>query len=314
MSDSGIKDGDPHDHHFVPRGFLRQWCGTDNQLSRIYRGYGKLHCRRIGPKGVASDDDLYNLRDTGISPAVFLAIFTLEAKFGTNLTEYNFEKTLMQEIDTRGIAAHKKFLTDNNAPNDQGALYDLLRFIYVLGARNPHYLEALHGEVIDHLEKLLREHGVENSPLLDVNDLRRDLNAAKLTVIEAIINEQAFKERFDGMACFLYDVNPDQAAFVTADIPFVMMPGERVTVHFVPLSPARCLIMSKDVALVHRLRQRANEHLVEFVNIAMIAKADEVYAMDCREKDNADRYLGMLKNNPPEANRVLLEKLQQAVN
>src|SRR5262245_34830862 len=142
-------DGKPHDHHFVPRGFLRQWCGDDNQLAHIHRGYrGEIRCKRIGPKGVASKDDLYNLRDVGTSPAVSLALFTLEQKFGANLEERNFELTLMQDIDDRGVGAHRKFLTDKNAPHDPDTLYDLLRFIYILGARNPGFLESFQEQAV----------------------------------------------------------------------------------------------------------------------------------------------------------------------
>ena len=130
-------DGEPHDHHYVPRGFLRQWCGPDNQLVRMYRKNGKIRCRRIAPKGVASANDLYNLRDIGISPAVFLTLFTLEQRFGARLNEYNFEKTLMQEIDDRGIAAHRKLLEKGSKGLNSNTVFDLLRFIYILGASEP---------------------------------------------------------------------------------------------------------------------------------------------------------------------------------
>jgi hypothetical protein len=53
--------------------------------------------------------------------------------------------------------------------------------------------------------------------------------------------------------------------------------------------------MSKDVDLVHELRQRLNGNVVEFVNFGLIAKSNEVYAIDCREKETADKYLGSLK-------------------
>jgi Protein of unknown function (DUF4238) len=301
MSIARRSDGEPHDHHYVPRGFLRQWCGADKQLAHIYRDHGRIRCRRIGPKGVASKHDLYNLRDIGISPAVFLTLFTLEAKFGVKLDERNFEKTLMQEIDTRGIAAHRKFLQDSKAASNSDTLYDFLRFIYILGARNPGYLETLQVQVIGDLEKLLRDRGLGNSPLLDVDDLRRDLN------------EDEFKRRHDGLACFIYVLDTDKLAFVTTDIPFVAMPDEIAPIHFVPLSPRHCLIMSKNVDLIYKIRAHVNEHLSGFVNLAMMMKANNVFALDCREKDAAERYLGTLKSKTEEANRALREAFEKAI-
>lgn len=311
MSTSQKSDGEPHDHHFVPRGFLRQWCGPDNQLAHIFRKDGEIRCRRIGPKGVASRRDLYNLRDIGISRAVFLTLFTLEQKFGARLDEYNFEKTLMQEIDDRGIAAHRKFLEKGTAALDPDTLHDLLRFIFILGARNPGYLETLQDQVIGHLEKLLSERGLEGSPLFNADDLRRDLNAAKITVIEAILNEAEFKRRYDGMAGVPYVLDTDKLAFVTTDFPFVATPGEKAPVHFVPLSPRHCLIMSKNFDFINNVRHQVNEHLVEYVNALMIAKANNVYAKDFREKETAERLLGILTRDPAAANKVLFEKLSK---
>lgn len=313
MSKSPKVDSEPHDHHFVPQGFLKQWCGPDNQLCRITKRYNKVHCRRIGPKGVAFRRDLYNLKDLGESAAVGLTLLVLAAKHGREVENLNFEKDLMHEIDTRGIQAHQKFLEDVRAPADQQALYDLLRFLYVLRARNPVYLEHIQKESVPLLEQLVRAANLEKNIFVNVDDMRRDWNAAKISVIEAVLNEREFKRRHDGMACILCDTDPSVKAFITSDMPFVELPGNPHSIHLAPLSPSRCLVMSHHVELIHWLKRTLNEKTVDFVNCVLMVVSNEAFALDDRERDAANQFLGLYHVNPKEAARVCGELVCKAL-
>jgi hypothetical protein len=313
MSKAAPIDPEPHDHHFVPQGFLKQWCGNDNQLCRIRKERGKIHCRRIGPKGVAFRKDLYNLKDLGDSAAVSLTLLVLIAEHGRPVNELNFEKDLMLEIDTRGLQAHRKFLVDPRAPVDTQALYDLLRFLYVLRARNPIYLEHIQNESVSDLERLLRAANLEENHLVNVDDMRRDFNAAKLSVVEAILNESEFKRRFDEMACILCDSDPSIKAFITSDMPFVEMGGSPRAIHLAPLSPSRCLIMSRNVELIHGLKRSLNDQTVTFVNCVLMTVSRELYALDERERAAANQYLGLYYTDPQKAARALGELATKAL-
>src|ERR1700748_2297505 len=161
MTQSQPVQPEPRDHHFVPQAFLRGWCGQDHRLCRMYKAYGKLRCRRHAPRSVAFRRDLYYIKEPEETLSLFLTMSVLGEKFNRTMEEYNFEKTLMQEIDNRGLKAHRKFLTDPNARSDQDALYDLLRFMYLLRARNPKYLAMIQDAAIGDLERLLREKGIK---------------------------------------------------------------------------------------------------------------------------------------------------------
>jgi hypothetical protein len=304
---------EPRDHHFVPQAFLRQWCGPDRRLCRMYKAYGKLQCRRNSPRSLAFKRDLYYIKEPGESLSVLLTLFVLGEKFKRRTGEYNFEKTLMQEIDDRGLKAHRKFLTDPNAHADENALYDLLRFIYILRARNPKYLERIQDASIETLEHLLQERHIQQGFLLNLDDLRRDWNAAKITVIEAVLNEPEFKRRYNNMACSLAHIDTNVAQYVTGDIPYVELRGLESTLHLIPLSPARCLVMSKSVDLMHGIKRNANQYFVEFINFVIIGHSNEVYAIDDREKTFVAENLGLFNTDPRRAADIMFSKVQKSI-
>jgi hypothetical protein len=275
----------------------------------MYKAYGKLRCRRHAPRSVAFRRDLYYIKEPGETLSLFLTMFVLGEKFDRTMEEYNFEKTLMQEIDNRGLKAHRKFLTDPNARSDQDALYDLLRFMYLLRARNPKYLAIIQDAAIGDLERLLREKGIQQGILLNAVDFRRDWNAAKISVVEAVLNEPEFKRRYDNMACTMVHVDTSVAQYVTGDIPYVELRGLESTLHLIPLSPGCCLVMSKSVDLINGIKRNANQNFVEFVNYVITGYSNEVYAIDDREKMFVDEYLALFNTDPKRAAEIMLSKV-----
>jgi Protein of unknown function (DUF4238) len=262
---------------------------------------------------VAFQRDLYNLQGLQDSLGVTLALRTLEMRYGCDLSELNFEKTLMGEIDRKGADALQRFRTDPDAPVDQFILFDLLRFLYLLENRNPLILKRLQESSVKHLEQLAKSAGLENSALLKIDDFRNDLTSAKISVIEAILNKPEFIRRYDGLACILCDIDPTVNRYITSDVAYIRLPGVTQQFHLAPLSPTRCLVMSNQRELVEGIKRNTNEHFVDFVNFVVMSMSNEIYAWDDRVRPDVAEYLGLIWRDPLRAGQILVEKSRRAI-
>jgi len=234
-------------------------------------------------------------------------------RYGCDLSELNFERTLMGEIDRKGADALQHFRTTPNAPADQAMLFDLLRFLYLLENRNPLFLKTIQESSVKRLEQLVKSAGLEQSLLLKIDDFRNHLTSAKISVIEAILNEPEFIRRYDGLACILCDIDPNVNRYITSDVPYVRLPGLTQQLHLAPLSPTRCLVMSNQRELVEGIKRNTNEHFVDFVNFAVMSMSNEIYAWDDRVRPNVAEYLGLIWRDPMRAGQILVEKCRRAI-
>lgn len=251
---------EPHNHHFVPRGFLRQWAADGTHIVRIFCRHGRTISQKASTKQVAYSRDLYNIKDPGDSLAVFLMITNYAMQHGVMLTDWNFEKSLMKEIDDSGLKAHRAVLEDAAAMANETIMTDLLRFLYVLNARNPKMLQHIQETAVDDLRALFKKYNIAPEPFVDCEDMGRDLNAAKLSVIGSILDRKAFMRSYDGVASVLIDTDPTVNCFVTSDVPYVRLElPPSISLHLAPLSPSRCLLMSRDHRFVSGVKTYANE-------------------------------------------------------
>lgn len=317
MSQS-TEPGEPRNHHFVPQAFLRNWCANGTELTRILVRHGKTLVRRLGTSAVGSREFLYKIDPETCGSTVHIILLMFARKFGLNGIQFNFEDSLMQRIDQLGSKAHRRFLEEKDAAADMQCLFDLLRYLYVLRARNPFYLERINEPSVQRLEALCARHGAQDNAFLDLAGLRANLHAAKLDVIEAVLNLDTIRQRYDGMACILCDIDPETNRYVTGDLPYVELPladaNQRVSaLHVAPLSPARCLVMSKSMELIDNIKRNTNEHFVDLVNAVIMMASGEVYAWDDSVRDQAGEYLGLMWSNPAAAHDILLQKMQKSV-
>ena len=49
----------PHDHHFIPAFYLKQWAGADKKLTEFAFQRGKLIVKRAGPRATGYETGLY---------------------------------------------------------------------------------------------------------------------------------------------------------------------------------------------------------------------------------------------------------------
>lgn len=141
----------------------------------------------------------------------------------------------------------------------------------------------------------MKSAGLEQSLLLKIDDFRNHLTSAKISVIEAILNEPEFIRRYDGLACILCDIDPNVNRYITSDVPYVRLPGLTQQLHLAPLSPTRCLVMSNQRELVEGIKRNTNEHFVDFVNFAVMSMSNEIYAWDDRVRPDVAEYLGLMR-------------------
>jgi Protein of unknown function (DUF4238) len=306
---------EPRRHHFVPRGFLRQWCADGKTLHRFRRTPNGLAHDRIDPRHTAFAENLYNIRSPyRDSLTIQLVLNILEDRFGELVTDLNLELSLMDEVDRRGIEAQRKFLARPIAgadPPDQEMIYDLLRFLYLLSARNIFTLQYVQEASFAHLQKLVADAGLSSSIFLNLEDLRADLNSAKLSVVEAVLNEEDFRKRFNATGCVPIWTDRTQKAFVTSNCPYPAR--DKSTVHFATLSPELALITSQNVDMLEAIKRYSNANLLDVINFAAMAFADEVYAWDDRELQQIDQYMGLFNSDSDRAVAIMQEMIKKSV-
>lgn len=114
--------GQPIDHHYIPRFFLRPWCGADGKLTCYSVKHARLCVDRYTPAQVAKQAYLYSLQGVSDEQAQII------------------ETDILRPIDDAAAPIHKLLLNDSSPNLSARQREEWGRFLRSLRARTPHII------------------------------------------------------------------------------------------------------------------------------------------------------------------------------
>lgn len=308
-------------HHYNPRGLLKAWSEGDAQrIWQLCFDSKKQQMITSNPSisDVAHHKHLYRIREKYRGDIFIVsAVEFLKIKHRVPSISFDIEETLMGEVDTRGVAALDQF-RETGFVNFSGKMRDdFLRFLYALQARNPVIMEIIQKEALPaavaEFERMPEHEKIRD--LISFDAISQDMNAAKLTVIDNLLAANLAKELYDGIIAFVLTVDEDARRFVTASYPYVSMPdiASSEALHIFPLTPRKCLFMSKNPQIIAFFRGDCAHALVDIANFIVAAYSTQIFGCSEDDVSSVEKYLTIGRNDPEKARNILKELLMSAV-
>jgi len=119
-----MKPKPPQRHHFIPEFYQRHWAGRDGQVERYKRGSKGVVSRRVHPKGVGYERDLYRHARAGME----------------EWSAQQLEWAVLSKIDDAGARALDAMLADRAALRDNQVRSDWAVFMRTMLLRTPYQM------------------------------------------------------------------------------------------------------------------------------------------------------------------------------
>ena len=271
----------PIDHHYIPKFYTKQWCGSgDPRVERFTVEAGRLIDRRVYPEQVGKKKHLYSIPGMPDGQGQIL--------------ESNFFKKV-DDVAAQVIARFTADPVSKISPIDRK---NWCIFLYSLFHRTPHSLAAVKiaGEkawresIPEVVEQLRQDDGERN-----LDELERQLvdggvtEAERLTLLglprlTANPNVIGFLLR---MHWRVYTFPNSEREFLLSDNPVVQSDGiDQEEGHIaMPLTPRKLLVMTRDAAFQNTIAHIRPADLVRSVNTWIVESARHfVVARDLSQK------------------------------
>jgi Protein of unknown function (DUF4238) len=272
---------EPRRHHYIPQFYLRRWCSQDGRLA--YYAWEKsraspktdLVCRRVDPRDIAAEKNLYALARTADKQA--------------------FEKYVNGEVDDAGARALQEIVAgrvEELTSEDRAAW---ARFFVALPVRNPEAVADIKQSSSSNLLKRVRATMAETEDFEKLWDgvLKNDEEIAflhenyGLFVIEELCLNPQYHEIFTKMHWWTMDLSSSDYALLTSDRPYCnFRPASHPqTLIYVPVSPSLAFFASPDPAKPAQLERycarKGVKHMATMLNTRVVSWAWKyVYATD----------------------------------
>lgn len=313
---------EPRNHHFTPQWFLKQWNDAGGGIWRTRRlPTGRIENeRQLSTKSIASIKDLYNI--TGQyreSRIIKLAIQHIAQKHGCCTSiGLNFETSVFKKVDQDGLLIYKRVIEGLDIKDLQGGQrYDLFRFFYLLQARNPVFFTEMTTSWVNEIMPVFKEQ-VKEHKNFNLADLTADGNAAKIALLDIALDTTIYNRLYAGISMFTVNVEQFPVYFITSNYPYVATPdiGSEKALHFLPLSPKQCVIMSKDAEmlgpLVLLLQDPRNCYAaVDFINSIMACYSSEVYSREDQTSSPINCCLGLSERDSARVEEIMRAKTKK---
>ncbi|MFQ6759568.1 DUF4238 domain-containing protein [Desulfovibrionaceae bacterium CB1MN] len=223
-------------HHFIPRFYLRAWCGEQRQLWVYGRNrVGKLFLKRRPDKAVGYVEDLYALRPEGVHPALDYAPDAIERDF-------------FSRLDNDAAVVYANLVANGPTVLSKEERQTWALFLNSLLERNPRRL--------DELRKVLPETIEESKQQWPSSRLGADLESMDwnavahnnmLSALVAYIENPEFIEHISAMEWRVLCLRQDsEDHFLTSDSPLVVnggLSGAPVKLLSIALTPKHLLVI-----------------------------------------------------------------------
>lgn len=251
----------PIDHHFIPRFFLRPWCGNDGRLTCFAIRHGRLCINRYTPAQVAKQAYLYSLH--GVSPEQAQVI----------------ETSVLRPIDDAAAPIHKLLLgtTSPNLTAKQREAWG--RFMLSLRARTPQIIATFRDKgrqtIIDEFLRNPDEFeaikgSLPHTSLLEVvQEFAPNLidNFGLAKVFPQALLESDILPLFLALNWHVLDFKRERHSLLLADNPvFIYGHNDDVWLWVLPISPSRAFVATN--RQLNKLREPVKE-----VNLSAIRQS-----------------------------------------
>ena len=227
----------PIDHHFIPRFFLRPWCGDDGRLTCFAIKHGRLCIDSYTPAQVAKQPYLYSLH--GVSPEQAQVI----------------ETDILRPIDDAAAPIHK-ILFDRSILNLTAKQREAWgRFIISLRARTPQIITTIRAKgrqtIIDEFMRNPEEfEAIKGSlPHASLVDLIQEKapalvdNFGLTNVFPQVLLESEILPHFLALNWQVLDFRRDRYRLFLSDNPvFIHGHKDDVWLWVLPISPSRAFV------------------------------------------------------------------------
>lgn len=263
--------GQPIDHHFIPRFFLRPWCDADGKLTCYSVKHGRLCVDRYTPAQVAKQAYLYSLHGVSDEQAQII------------------ETDILRPIDDAAAPIHKLLLNDPTPTLSSRQREDWGRFLLSLRARTPQIITTLRKNgrqtIIDEFLRSPEEFEAIKGTLPHASLL--DLVTEKLptlvdnfglaNVFPQVLLESEILPDFLTLHWQVLDFRCGRYRLLLADNPvFISGHKDRGWLWVLPISPTRAFIAAnRPLNVLGNLVKEANVSAVRQSNSYIYADSEE---------------------------------------
>ena len=184
-------------HHYIPKFYLKQWAGPDEQICEFSRPYQNVEPRRTHPDGTGYERGLYRLEGYPSHVADMV------------------ETALMKNVDDEAARSLVVLRAETFFEITELQRFAWARFVISLMRRTP---EAVRSE---HQLRTMEENPVNKSG--EHRDIR--IQRQKAILMNSTINNEEHVRRIAAMQWAIFSAAAGLGTFLTSDRPLVMTNG-----------------------------------------------------------------------------------------
>jgi hypothetical protein len=275
------------DHHYVPQFHLRNWEGSDHQITQWGRiAYnGKLVREQVTAAGTAYVPGLYSLEH--VPPEEVQQI----------------ETKILGQIEDRASPVLSKLVADGPASLSVEDRYWWTRYLQASLLRVPHVVEKMKNEgrqiarnhlTLDHEEFLSAKGAAPEKTLLEWAEKHAPARIANtgLRVMVRMLNNEPAIDRIIHLSWLVRDVSESSRPLLIGDDPF-----ERIGDLYkprclisIPLTPTHVFFGTDAPDVVEHINKMSDRAVVNASNVSTVSTAKR-FAYGEAERTFMDRYL-----------------------
>jgi hypothetical protein len=281
----------PHDHHFVPVFYLKQWA-PNGKLIAYTRPRGAVFRKEVSPRATGYERDLYSFPGLGEELSHFL------------------ESVFLQQNDSVAAVALRKLIAREKTGWTSDLRSSWSRFLLGFLIRHPDPFAELKAAAYDHwlkpdpatkaeYDKIRRpefpltfEEYVESIPGL--------ADKIRIRLLQAAMDNERLGTRLNAMIWDTIDVSASEDTLLTSDWPLDKnLPAENGHIA-VPVGPAKLFVGVYKQWVLDELRRVPPKRLVHNVNKTVVARARRhVWSCDDRQRPFIDKHMSTHMLEPP---------------
>jgi hypothetical protein len=262
----------PHDHHFIPAFYLRQWCGHTGKLIEYTIKHGKLIPKPVGPDATGYEFDLYAFPELPLDQSQFI------------------EQKFFDYADRTASDALRLHLTSNAAGWTPKLICAWSRFVIALYLRHPDTMPELRaaakalwegsGEAQQRQYELIKQPGdpdtfdeylARRDPLIPVK--------ARVEIIVKTFDNEIVGRHVNNMKWAVIDVSASPHCLLTSDRPVRLCNNIRYDgkgMITLPISPTMLFVAVNDPRILDHLRRIKPREIVSAVNTDLVSRGPSV--------------------------------------